>query len=166
MFTALPVALFSGVTPTAYLTTVKSWLDANPDEVLTFLFTNPEGLSLPDVWAPVFEASGIAPLAYVPPHVPMKRTEWPPLGELIDAGTRVVVFLDAGADGADGTVDYILPEFQMVRYRPSVVHMMLTYDADLGTTIRLDRQDIPVLCRPYLRPACDVGPYVPPQPLP
>ena len=101
--------------PSAYLATVKSWLDANPDEVLTFLFTNPEGLSLPNVWAPVFEASGIAPLAYVPPHVPMARTEWPTLGALIDAGTRVVVFLDAGADGADGTVDYILPEFQMVR---------------------------------------------------
>ena len=111
--------------PAAYLATVKTWLDANPNEVLTFLFTNPEGLSLPDVWAPVFEASGIAPLAYVPPHVPMARTEWPTLGELIDAGTRVVVFLDAGADGADGTVDYILPEFQMVRRSSSLAMFLI-----------------------------------------
>jgi hypothetical protein len=33
----------------------------------------------------------------------------------ISAQTHVIVFLDAGADSADGTVDYILPEFQMVR---------------------------------------------------
>jgi hypothetical protein len=31
---------------------------------------------------------------------------------------RVVVFLDYGADGSDGgVVDFILPEFQMVRLR-------------------------------------------------
>ena len=34
---------------------------------------------------------------------------------MIDSGTRVVVFLDAGADGSDGgVVDFILPEFPMV----------------------------------------------------
>ncbi len=41
-----------------YLKTVKSWLDANPNEVLTFIFTNPEELSLTTIWQPVFEASG------------------------------------------------------------------------------------------------------------
>lgn len=35
---------------------------------------------------------------------------------MIDSGKRVVVFLDAGADGSDGgTVPYILTEFPMVR---------------------------------------------------
>jgi hypothetical protein len=33
---------------------------------------------------------------------------------MIDSGKRVVVFLDSGADGADA-VDFIMPEFQMVR---------------------------------------------------
>jgi hypothetical protein len=51
-------ALFDGGTVLAYLTTVKTWLDANPNEVLTLLFTNPEGLSIPGVWAPAFEQSG------------------------------------------------------------------------------------------------------------
>ena len=99
---------------------MKAWLDANPNEVLTFLFTNPEGLSLTDVWAPAFEASGVAPLTYVPPHTPMKRTEWPTLGSMIDSGKRVVVFMDYNVDGS---VDYILPEFQMVRVRPFVPMM-------------------------------------------
>ena len=42
-----------------YLATVVTWLKANPTEVLTLLMTNPDGLSLPDVWKPVFDASGI-----------------------------------------------------------------------------------------------------------
>lgn len=58
---------------------------------------------------------GITPLAYVPPSRPVKRDDWPTLGQLIDSGKRVIVFLDAGADGADGgIVDFILPEFDMV----------------------------------------------------
>jgi len=38
----------------------------------------------------------------------MKRSEGPTLGQLIDSGKRVIVFMDAGADGS---VDFILPEF-------------------------------------------------------
>jgi len=54
---------------------------------------------------------GITPLAYVPPHVPMKNSEWPTLGEMIDDGKRVVVFLDSGTDTSQ--VEFILPEFEM-----------------------------------------------------
>ncbi|KAA1467265.1 PLC-like phosphodiesterase [Dentipellis sp. KUC8613] len=111
-------ALFDGGTVEAYLENVATFLNNNPNEVLTLLFTNPEGLSLPDVWAPAFQQSGVADFAYVPPHVPMKQSEWPTLGSLIDSGKRVVVFLDAGADGTDGSVDYILPEFEMIWETP------------------------------------------------
>lgn len=107
--------LFDGGPVETYLATVKTWLDANPNEVLTFIFTNPDGLSLPSQWEPAFTASGIADLAYIPPHLPMMQSEWPTLGDLIDSGKRVVVFLDAGANGVDGgVVDFILPEFDMV----------------------------------------------------
>lgn len=50
--------LFDGGTVENYLITVKSFLDANPNEVITFLFTNPEGLSVADVWKPAFDNSG------------------------------------------------------------------------------------------------------------
>ncbi|KAI0071716.1 PLC-like phosphodiesterase [Panus rudis PR-1116 ss-1] len=109
--------LFDGGTVQDYLTTVNTFLEANPDEVVTFIFTNPEGLSLSEVWAPAFEASGIADIAYVPPTVPMKQSDWPTLGQLIDSDKRVVVFLDAGAD-SDRSVPYILPEFEMVWETP------------------------------------------------
>jgi hypothetical protein len=109
-------SLFDGGTVQAYLTTVKTFLDANPNEVLTLIFTNPEGQSLPGQWEPAFSNSGIKDLAYVPPHLPMKQSDWPTLGEMINSGKRVVVFLDAGANGIDGgVVDFILPEFDMVR---------------------------------------------------
>ncbi|KAG7085322.1 hypothetical protein E1B28_013862, partial [Marasmius oreades] len=104
--------LFDGGTVVDYLGKVKTFLDANPNEVITLLFTNPEGASIADVWKPAFDDSGITPLTFVPPHQPMKRSEWPTLGELIDSGKRVVVFLDAGAE--NGGVESILPEFTMI----------------------------------------------------
>ncbi|KAF8879057.1 PLC-like phosphodiesterase [Infundibulicybe gibba] len=109
-------ALFDGGTVQDYLTQVKTFLDANPNEVITFIFTNPEGLSVADVWKPAFDAAGITPLAYVPPTVPAPRNAWPTLSQMIDSGKRVVVFLDAGADTS--SVDFILPEFEMVWETP------------------------------------------------
>ncbi|KAK0228204.1 PLC-like phosphodiesterase [Armillaria fumosa] len=103
-------SLFDGGLVVDYLKTVKAWLDNNPNEVLTFLFTNPEGLSLTDIWKPAFDEAGITDLAYVPPTKPMKRGDWPTLGQFIDSGKRVIVFLDAGVDNS---VDFILSEFTM-----------------------------------------------------
>lgn len=67
--------LFDGGTVQDYLTTVHTFLQANPNEVLTFIFTNPEGVSLPNVWDPAFQASGIAQMAYVPPSIPTKQSD-------------------------------------------------------------------------------------------
>ncbi|KAF7354200.1 PLC-like phosphodiesterase [Mycena venus] len=110
-------ALFDGGSVQDYLTNVKTFLDANPNEVLTLLFTNPEGASVSTVWKPAFDAAGISDLAFVPPSLPVKQGDWPTLGTMIDSGKRVVVFLDAGADGADA-VPFILPEFQMIWETP------------------------------------------------
>lgn len=86
--------------------------------VLTFVFTNPEGFSMKNEWAPLFQKSGIDKISYVPPHQPMKREEWPTLGEMLDSGRRVVTFIDSKADNGDDRVDYLLPEFP---------HVSLTY---------------------------------------
>jgi hypothetical protein len=109
-------ALFDGGKVVDYLKIVKTFLDANPNEVLTLLFTNPEGLSVLDVWKPAFDASGVTPLTYVPPHLPIKQSEWPTLGQLIDSGKRVVVFLDSRTN--TDLVDFMLPEFQMIWETP------------------------------------------------
>jgi hypothetical protein len=44
-------------------------------------------------------------MSYVPPNPVMTFSEWPTLGSMIDAGTRLVTFVSAGVDG---TVPYIL----------------------------------------------------------
>ncbi len=54
----IPKSLFDGGLVVDYLKTVKGWLDNNPNEVLTFLFTNPEGLSLTNIWKPAFDEAG------------------------------------------------------------------------------------------------------------
>ncbi|KAJ6566653.1 PLC-like phosphodiesterase [Mycena capillaripes] len=105
--------LFDGGSVQDYLTNVKTFLDANPNEVLTLLFTNPEGASVFTVWKPAFGVAEISDLAFVPPSLPVLQSNWSTLGSMIDSGKRVVVVLDAGADGADA-VNFILPEFQMI----------------------------------------------------
>jgi hypothetical protein len=133
--------LFNGGKVSDYLSKVKTFLDANPNEgayifpsshavvpliidiaiaVITFVFTNPEGLSMKNVWLPAFKASGIDTYAYVPPTFPMQQTAWPTLGEMIASGKRVVTFIDAGADKVGDTVDFLLPEFPMVSLRSSL----------------------------------------------
>jgi len=108
--------LFDGGKVVDYLKLVKTFLDQNPKEVLTLLFTNPENISLKDKWLPAFKDSGIADLAFVPPNLPVKRSDWPTLGDMIDKGKRVVVFMDANADTTQ--VDFILPEFDMIWETP------------------------------------------------
>jgi hypothetical protein len=47
-----------------YLKTVKTFLDANPNEVLTLIFTNPEGQSPATVWKPAFDEAGACTLFF------------------------------------------------------------------------------------------------------
>lgn len=88
--------------------TARYW---QPIQVLTLIFTNPEGLSITDIWAPAFKTSGIADLAFIPPSLPVKQSAWPTLGQMIDSKKRVVIFLDSGADTTK--VPFILPEFDV-----------------------------------------------------
>ncbi|KAI5449272.1 hypothetical protein NCC49_005134 [Naganishia albida] len=94
-----------------YLTTLSAWLTSNPTEVVTLLLTNPDGIP-PSTFAGVFESTGLDQVAYVPGQSLTARTEWPTLGELVDSGKRLVVFMDYDADF--GSVPYIIDEFSNV----------------------------------------------------
>ncbi|KAJ5207380.1 hypothetical protein N7472_003828 [Penicillium cf. griseofulvum] len=73
----------------SFLTTVKNWLDANPNEVVTLLLTNGDSVSITE-FGDTF-------------------ANWPTLGDMISSGKRLVVFLDYGADTTK--VNYIQDEF-------------------------------------------------------
>lgn len=90
----------------AWLETVVAFLDANADEVVTLLITNGDGIDS-SVFTAAFEAAGADAYAYSPSST-LALDAWPTLGDLIDAGTRLVVFMDYPSGDS---VSYILPEF-------------------------------------------------------
>lgn len=100
-------SLFDGGTLQAYLTTVKAWLDANPNEVLSLLIVNSDTLP-PSSFDAVFQTVGLATMSYSPPSS-LLESGWPTLGSLIDSGTRLITFMDSNANFT--SVPYIIDEF-------------------------------------------------------
>lgn len=99
--------IYNGGPLQTYLTTVKSWLASNPNEVVTLLIVNSENLPASQ-YDTVFKAVGLDAVSYVPTTTPVQASSWPTLGSMIDSGKRLVTFLD---NGADPTVPYLLDEF-------------------------------------------------------
>lgn len=109
-----------------YLVTVKTWLNANPNEVVTLLLTNGDNVDI-SLFDTAFADSGIKSYAYIPPTTPLPITAWPSLGDMIKGGARLVVFLGQSPallppfslanhpqkpdTGASPSVPYILDEF-------------------------------------------------------
>ncbi|KII94109.1 hypothetical protein PLICRDRAFT_153469 [Plicaturopsis crispa FD-325 SS-3] len=104
-------SLFNGGTLADYLATVKKWMDANPNEVLTLLIVNSDDLP-PSQYASVFQAAGLDTLSYAPSSSAVTAANWPTLGSMIDSGKRLVTFMDASADFT--SVPYIIDEFTNV----------------------------------------------------
>ncbi|KAK7739134.1 hypothetical protein SLS53_005770 [Cytospora paraplurivora] len=90
-----------------YLAPVKTFLDANPNEVVTLLITNGDAIPVAK-FAEVFSAVGLAKYAFVPSGK-LELGAWPTLQTMIDNGTRLVVWMDYHADTS--SVPYILDEF-------------------------------------------------------
>jgi len=101
-------SLLDGGSLQDYLSIVKTWLDANPNEVLTLLIVNINNLP-PTDYDTVFRAVGLDTISYSPPTAILTEFDWPTLGSMIDAGKRLVTFLDNGANFA--AVPYIIDEF-------------------------------------------------------
>ncbi|KAJ7786548.1 PLC-like phosphodiesterase [Mycena metata] len=108
-------ALLDGGTLADYLAKVKTWMDANPNDVVTLLIVNIDDLAVSN-YAPVFVSAGLDKLSYAPTSSAMPASGWPTLGTLIDAGTRLVTFLDNAADLT--VVPYLLDEFTNVWETP------------------------------------------------
>jgi len=98
-----------------FLKTVKSWLDKNPNEVVSILIVNSDNLP-PTQWQTVYQNAGMDSISFAPTKSPLTFQEWPTLGEMIDSGKRVVTFLDNQADFTQ--VPYIIDEFTNVWETP------------------------------------------------
>lgn len=89
----------------SFLQTVKKWLDANPNEVVTLLLTNGDSVAISE-FGDTFSSSGIESYAYTPSASPLTLSDWPTLGEMISSGKRLVVFL--GLFTSNPTLDFPL----------------------------------------------------------
>ena len=98
-----------GGTLESYLSKVKTWVDSNPNEVITLLIVNSDDQPVSS-FATAFQSTGLASKAYAPGTAALAKNAWPTLGSLIDSGKTVVVFIDNSADVS--AVPYILPHFQ------------------------------------------------------
>jgi hypothetical protein len=76
---------------TNYLTTIKTWMDSNPSEVVTLLLTNGDRVDV-SLFGSAMSATGLDQYAYTLPSQ-LSIDDWPTLQELIDQGSRLVMFL-------------------------------------------------------------------------
>lgn len=74
-----------------YLRTVKTFLDSNPNEVVTLLLTNQDGIPQSNFEA-VFQSTGLKTYAFTPSGN-LTMAQWPTMGQLISMGQRLVVFM-------------------------------------------------------------------------
>lgn len=100
--------LFDGGSLQDYLKIVKTWLDANPNEVLSLLIVNSDNQP-PTAYDTIFKAAGVDTVSFAPTTSPLQASAWPTLGSMIDSGKRLVTFLDNGADLT--AVPYLIDEF-------------------------------------------------------
>jgi hypothetical protein len=104
-------ALYNGGPLSDYLAKVKSWMDSNPNDVVTLLIVNSDNF-LPSAFDAVFKSAGLDTLSYAPTSASVPASQWPTLGSMIDSGKRLVTFLDANADFT--SVPYLIDEFTNV----------------------------------------------------
>ncbi|OBZ68413.1 hypothetical protein A0H81_11684 [Grifola frondosa] len=100
--------LLDGGTLEDYLTKVKTWMDSNPNDVVSLLIVNSDNLA-PSLYNAVFQSAGIDTLAYSPSQASLPASSWPTLGSLIDSGKRLVAFLTTTANFT--SVPYLIDEF-------------------------------------------------------
>ncbi|KAK4688726.1 hypothetical protein P7C73_g1377, partial [Tremellales sp. Uapishka_1] len=119
-------SLLDGGTLESYLTSLVSWVQANPNDgmlelhlivpsalsnscaVVTLVLVNVDDLPVTS-FSPIFQTAGLDKLAYSPSSSSLSINAWPTLGALIDASTPVVVFMDFEADFT--STPYIIDEF-------------------------------------------------------
>lgn len=75
----------------SYLGEIKTWVDGNPNEVVTLLITNPDAIDITK-FGDAFTSTGLATYVFTP-DTQLALNEWPTLGDMISSGNRVVVFM-------------------------------------------------------------------------
>ncbi|KAL2870418.1 uncharacterized protein BJX67DRAFT_282859 [Aspergillus lucknowensis] len=119
-----------------WLTEIKTWLDSNANDVVTVLLVNSDGATASDLHNE-FQAADIIDYAYTP-ITTSAPTSWPALQELIDNGTRLMVFVASLDSGSNAVAPYLMNEFTYIFENPYDVSSPSNYscEADRPSSVR------------------------------
>lgn len=106
-----------------WLTPIKTWMDNNPNEVVTLLIVNSDGKDVAE-FGTAFSAAGIDEYGYTP-----SGNSWPTLQEMISANTRLVTFI--ASITANSQYPYLLSEFDHVFETPFEVTSLSGFNCTL-----------------------------------
>lgn len=109
-------SLLDAGTLTNWLSEIKTWMDNNPNDVVTILLVNSDSNSTSTI-AESFTSSGIARYGYVPSSPSTAPQAWPTLQSLISANTRLITFVTP-LTSQDSSAPYLLDEFNFVFENP------------------------------------------------
>lgn len=98
-----------------WLSEIKDWLDANPNDVVTVLLVNSDDATASDLHSE-FEAAGVNNYTYTPTSQTSAPSSWPTLQELISKGTRLMTFV-ASLD-SNTVAPYLMDEFTFIWETP------------------------------------------------
>lgn len=102
-----------------WLSEVKTWMDTNPNDVVTVLLVNSENANAEDLDVE-FSASGIKSYAYTPTSTttPPMVGGWPTLGSLISTNVRLMTFIASLDPNSNTVAPYLMDEFTFVFENP------------------------------------------------
>jgi hypothetical protein len=89
-----------------WLSFIKSWMDSNPNEVVTLILVNSDALTAAQ-YGSIFTSSGLSTYGYTPTSTP--QFTWPTLATMIASNTRLVTFI--ASITPDPVYPYLLNEF-------------------------------------------------------
>ncbi|UPX10581.1 uncharacterized protein EKO05_0001232 [Ascochyta rabiei] len=92
----------------SWLSTIKTWMDKNQNDVVTVLIVNSDSATASDLGSQ-FNSSGISEYAYTPASTSIPTT-WPTLDNLIGNGTRLMTFV-ASLSEASPQYPFLMDQF-------------------------------------------------------
>ncbi|PYI15392.1 hypothetical protein BO99DRAFT_368245 [Aspergillus violaceofuscus CBS 115571] len=122
-----------------WLSEIKTWLDSNPNDVVTVLLVNSDDATASDLHSE-YETAGIGNYTYTPTAQTSAPSSWPTLQELINDGTRLLSFV-ASLDASNNTVaPYLMDEFTYLWENPYDVTSASNFSCtpDRPTTVKND----------------------------
>ncbi|KAF1849151.1 uncharacterized protein K460DRAFT_305018 [Cucurbitaria berberidis CBS 394.84] len=96
----------------SWLSEIKTWMDANTNDVVTILLVNSDNASPADLGSQ-FSGAGIDRYAYKPPSTTTLPQTWPTLDSLIGNNTRLMTFV-ASLSQPSTQYPYLMDEFTFI----------------------------------------------------